>query len=145
MTAITAAKEIQLEDENVERVEVYAVKTSVAIVQGALVQLTSIQRATNASAVVNRKFAGVALETKTGVVGGTVKIKVRVGGTVALVASTQLTKAYVGCNVAIKDNATVTTASNAGTTLVQCFVGRLKRLDGTVPWVELNNIAQRAV
>lgn len=151
MTAITAASNNRdIDDEQNAADGSYAVKTSVTIPQGAIVQIVSATgRVTNASKVAGRQMCGISVETKTAgtASAATTFIKVRTAGTVKLVGAASLTKAYLGCNVAVVDNNTVSSRSVAGTAAnsVICIVGRLKQLSSTNAWVEINNIAQRYV
>ena len=149
MTAITTpSNNRDLQDEQNVADGSYTVKTAVTIPQGAIVQIiSSTGRVTNASKVAGRQMCGIALETRTGTAGGTVVIKVRTAGTVKLVGAAALTKGYLGCNVAVVDNNTVSTRSSAGTAAnsLVCIVGRLKQLNSTNAWVEINNLAQRYV
>lgn len=148
MTAITTASNARdLQDEQNVAEGAYAVKTSVTIPQGALVQIvSSTGRVTNASQVTGRKMCGVAVETKTAgtASAATVFIKVRTAGTVKLTTSV-VTKAYLGCSLAVKDNNTVTTGSGGGTAAILCYVGRCKAVGTSVAWVEINKLGQRAV
>lgn len=150
MAAITTASNNRdLQDEQNAADGSYNVKTAVTIPQGAIVQIVSATgRVTNASKVAGRQMCGIALETKTGGAATvTVAIKVRTAGTVKLVGAAALTKAYLGCNVAVVDNNTVSTRSSAGTAAnsLVCIVGRLKQLSSTNAWVEINNLGQRYV
>ena len=150
MTAITTASNNRdLQDEENCAEGSFNVKTTVTIPQGAIVQIvSSTGRVTNASNVAGRQMCGIALETKTGGAATvTVAIRVRTSGTVKLVGAASLTKAYLGCNVAVVDNNTVSSRSVAGTALNSkiCIVGRLKQLSSTNAWVEINNLAQRYV
>lgn len=148
MTAITTASNARdFEDAQNAAIGSYAVKTSVTIPQGAIVQIVSATgRVTNASQVTGRKMCGIALETKTAgtATAATVQIKVRVAGTVKLTTSV-VTKAYIGCNLAVKDNNTVTTNSGGGTAAIVCLVGRCKKVGTSVAWVEINRLGQRVV
>lgn len=139
MTAITAAAARKTRNRQAVMYADLAVGTGATIVQGSLVNYNlSTGRIVHATAATSRKFAGLAAETKTGNTGGTVKCRVEWNMEADIAPSTQLTKAYLGSNVAIKDNNTVTTMSNAGTAAVRVRVGYMVELASSSScWISL--------
>lgn len=122
--AITASKQRKTRNLEAMRKGYGAVKTSVAIVQGALVSVVEATgRLTNASNATAATFVGVALESGTGNAGGTVGIEYGWNHEELITAKTALTTTYRMCNVAAFDNDQVTTLSAAGTAAVRQYVG----------------------
>lgn len=116
------------------------VATSTTIYQGALVAYNETTgRITNASAATGLTFKGVAEETKSG--GQTIKFSF--GHQEKLIDAAALTAGYTGCNVAVSDNDTVTTLSDAGTAAVRLVVGEMDEHDGTDAWVWVRKFAYK--
>lgn len=114
----------------------YTVGTGAVIYQGSLVCIKeSSGRAQAATAAAGVTFLGVASETKTGNTAGTVKVNFAYGHEERFPKATALTKAYVGCTVAVSNDDLVTTMSAAGTAGVQVRVGELLEIDSTFAWV----------
>lgn len=136
MAAVTAARNTDLRNTSGMRLESYAVKTGTTVYQGTLVQLQAGRLASAASGT-NRVCAGLALETKTGNTGGTVKCIVGWGMEAALTPLTALTVGFQGKNAFISTNHEVTT-TGVGTALVRMRAGRItERVSATKVWVAI--------
>lgn len=125
----------------------YVVGTSATIYAGGLVCInTSTGRAVAASAATNRKFVGLAEETKTGNSGGTVRCRVSWGHEALIdTPATGITAAYIGSNAAISDDDQVTSMSDAGTTAVRVRVGEVVEIESGDAWVRLRNYSESDV
>lgn len=123
----------------------YVVGTSATIYAGSLVAVdTSTGRAVAATAAASRKFLGLSEETKTGDTGGTVRCRVVWNCEAKVTGATALTQAYIGSNVAISDDNTVTTMS-AISSAKQVRAGELVSITGTDAWVSLRNFSESDV
>ena len=143
MTAVSAPTRVKFRAVPAQGADLdLVVGTGATLWRGALVNYsTATGRVVAASAATARTYAGVAMETKTGNTGGTVRCRVRTAGQFLADAAAALTKAYLGSNVCISDSGQVTTASGAGTAAVQVRVGRFVEIQSGDAWVELNNIS----
>lgn len=114
----------------------YVVKTSEAIYAGVLVTLNATNRALGATPAAGERFVGIAAETKTGVAGGTVRVRCEWNIEALYNALTALTSAYLGKDVVASTDQDVTTNS-AISAAKRIRIGEFVELEGGDAWVAL--------
>ena len=118
------------------------VETSAKVYQGALVSIDSTTGRAQAAAAATGQddiVRGIAESTQTGDTAGTVRVEIvsNIQAKFAVTASV-VTQAKVGVNCYVKDDNTVTTATDAGTALVRVLVGELvEKIDTNTWWVHV--------
>lgn len=122
-----------------------AAKTSATVYQGSLVSVVeSTGRAKAAAAAAGETFLGVSEHQATGNTSGTTSVRFLYGHAELLAAATALTKSFIGCNVAVSDDNTVTTVAGAGTAGVQVRVGELLDVpSANKAWVWIRHFSQK--
>lgn len=101
-----------------------AVKTGVTVYQGSLISVVeSSSRVTTTAGGTGTAFVGRAAETVTGNTAGSKKVDYYFGHIELITAKAALTTTYRMCNVALEDDDTVTTLSDAGTAGVRQIAG----------------------
>lgn len=122
-----------------------AVKTGEIVYKGSLISVVeSTGRVTCTAKTTGTAFVGVALETKTGNAAGSAKVDYLYGHVELITAKAALTTTYRMCNVALEDDNTVTTLSDAGTAAVRQIVGTAIDFDSSGDaWVWVGHFSQK--
>lgn len=122
-----------------------AVKTSEVVYQGSLISVVeSSGRVTATAKTTGTAFVGVAASTVTGDTAGTKKVDYYFGHVELITAKAALTTTYRMCNVALEDDDTVTTLSDAGTAGVRQIVGTAIDFDSDGnAWVWLGHFSSK--
>ena len=146
MTALAAAARRRVRNKGIQTDFEPVVGTGATIWAGALVSVdTATGRAVAGSAIAARKFLGLAVETKTGNTGGTVRVKLISNVEVLLAPAAALTTARIGSNACIDDDNTVTTLTDSGTAAARVRVGRVTEFEDSLVWVHLNSFSEADV
>ena len=122
-----------------------AVKTGEIVYKGSLISVVeSTGRVTCTAKTTGTAFVGVALETATGNTAGTTKVDYLYGHVELITAKAALTTTYRMCNVALEDDNTVTTLSDAGTAAVRQIAGMAVDFDSAGDaWVWIGHFSQK--
>lgn len=151
MTALSAGKSREIRNTDGAKILEINVETSEVCYQGGLVSLDSTTgRAQAAQAATGQSgtVAGLAEATVSGIAAGGDGYRVRVisGIEAKFTSESALTTARLGCNVYVKDDDIITTATNAGTAAVRVVVGTLvEKVSTLVWWVAVGSVSNSDV